>query len=111
MEQVLRKVVVRQDLEWLIQILFPGNWIVSVLILDLVVHGRMEKEIAEFISTINAEFIVVDCMPNMKSEDVKNNLAELVKIIRNQPKPSTNRNLLRILFLKLHILTIKNLIL
>ncbi|MBN2680968.1 MAG: SGNH/GDSL hydrolase family protein [Bacteroidales bacterium] len=51
-------------------------------------NGRMEPELAEIISEIDAEFFVIDCIANMKAPQVKENTEKLIRIIR-QKHPKT----------------------
>ena len=47
-------------------------------------NGRMEQPINELISKFNPLFYVIECLPNMKSEQVTNRTIPLVKTIREQ---------------------------
>lgn len=47
-------------------------------------NGRMEPPIAELISRTEAEFIIIDCLPNMKASDVEANTQKLVQILREK---------------------------
>lgn len=51
-------------------------------------NGRMEPELAEIISEIDAAVFVIDCMANMKAPQINENTEKLVKIIR-QKHPKT----------------------
>ena len=47
-------------------------------------NGRMETPIVELISEIDASFYVIECLQNMNSEQVKERVIPLVKIIRKK---------------------------
>ena len=45
-------------------------------------NGRMEIELAELISDIDAAFYVIDCLPNMTAEQVEERTIPLVEVLR-----------------------------
>lgn len=45
-------------------------------------NGRMEQPIAELIAASNPAFYVIECLPNMNTEQITNRTIPLVKIIR-----------------------------
>ncbi len=47
-------------------------------------NGRMEKEIVELISEIDAAFYVIECLPNMNSQQVEERTIPLVELIRTK---------------------------
>lgn len=47
-------------------------------------NGRMELEVAEFINEIDAAVYVIDCLPNLRGEEVKKRTIPLVKKIREK---------------------------
>ncbi len=51
-------------------------------------NGKMEAPIAELISESDALFYVVDCVPNMTPEEIRENTIQLVEIIRKK-RPHT----------------------
>jgi hypothetical protein len=51
-------------------------------------NGKMETPIAELLSGIDARFFVIECVPNMKYEEVLKNTMPLAEIIR-KAKPET----------------------
>lgn len=51
-------------------------------------NGKMETPIAELIALSDAHFYVIDCLPNMKPDEVSERTIPLVKVIRQQ-KPDT----------------------
>lgn len=51
-------------------------------------NGKMETPIAELIAETDARFYVIDCLPNMKPEEVRDRTIPLVKILRRK-QPET----------------------
>jgi hypothetical protein len=51
-------------------------------------NGRMEPEVVEFIAEIDASCYVIDCLPNMKAEEVAQKTEPLVALLR-KARPST----------------------
>lgn len=51
-------------------------------------NGRMENPISEYIASIDAAIIIIDCLPNMTADSVAEKTAELIYIIRKQ-QPTT----------------------
>ena len=51
-------------------------------------NGRMESEVAELISELDAEIFVIDCLPNLKAPEVRDRTPELLKILR-EAHPTT----------------------
>lgn len=47
-------------------------------------NGRMELEVAEFLAEIDASVYVIDCLPNMSADDVKQRTELLVKFLREK---------------------------
>jgi hypothetical protein len=47
-------------------------------------NGKMESSIAELLSEIDASFFVIDCLPNMLSDEIRQNAIPLVEIIRSK---------------------------
>jgi hypothetical protein len=47
-------------------------------------NGKMETEIAELIAGIDADFYVIECVPNMTAEEVSERTLPLVKTIRER---------------------------
>lgn len=45
-------------------------------------NGRMEAEVAELMTEIDAEVFIIDCLPNISAGDVKVRTEPLVKILR-----------------------------
>lgn len=51
-------------------------------------NGRMESVIGEVISNIDASCFIIDCVPNMKAEQIRDSTEPLIRIIR-QKHPET----------------------
>ena len=51
-------------------------------------NGRMEIPVGEFMSEINALFYVIDCVPNMNDEMIRDRAAPLVEYLREK-RPET----------------------
>ena len=47
-------------------------------------NGKMERPIAELIADIDAGFYVIECLPNMKAEEVRERTRPLVEVIRKK---------------------------
>ena len=60
-----------------------GRWLdAPVINLGFSGNGRMEAEVAKFIGEIDASVYVIDCLPNMGADEVKDRTESLVKILR-----------------------------
>ena len=46
-------------------------------------NGRMEPEVAGLLAELDAAIFVIDCLPNMTGEQVKNRVESLVRIVRD----------------------------
>ncbi|MEK6478619.1 SGNH/GDSL hydrolase family protein [Catalinimonas sp. 4WD22] len=57
---------------------------VEVVNLGFSGNGKMEAPIAELIAQTDARFYVIDCLPNMKPDEVSERTIPLVEIIRQQ---------------------------
>ncbi len=47
-------------------------------------NGKMEKEVVDLLSEIDAAFFVIDCVPNMKPEEIRERVIPLVETIRRK---------------------------
>jgi GDSL-like Lipase/Acylhydrolase family/N-terminus of Esterase_SGNH_hydro-type len=47
-------------------------------------NGKMEKEVVDLISEINAAFYVIDCVPNMQAGEIRERVIPLVETIRQK---------------------------
>ena len=59
-------------------------------------NGHLEKEIGEILSTIDAKFFIIDCLPNVGISQIESNLTPLVMSIRK----SDNGNACPIIFVE-----------
>jgi len=66
-----------------------GRWLNNPVInLGFSGNGRMEKELAELISELDAKVYVLDCLPNMDINLVKERAEEFVRLLR-KARPKT----------------------
>jgi len=47
-------------------------------------NGKMEKEVVDLISEIDAAFFVIDCVPNMQAAEIRERVIPLVETIRKK---------------------------
>jgi hypothetical protein len=47
-------------------------------------NGRMELEVAQFITEIDAEIFVIDCLPNIRADKVRERTRPLVELLRKR---------------------------
>ncbi len=60
-----------------------GRWLNKPVInLGFSGNGKMEKELAELISELDAQVYVLDCLPNMSVEQVNERVENFVRILR-----------------------------
>jgi len=66
-----------------------GRWLdMPVVNLGFSGNGRMDLAVGEFLVQVDAACYVIDCLPNMRPDDVREKCVPLVKLIRSV-KPET----------------------